>query len=46
MDAITDAYGGDALMIDGKSVRVHDSATTLKRANPIDVLDDTCAAAL
>ncbi|PHP64620.1 hypothetical protein CSC94_23445 [Zhengella mangrovi] len=31
MDAITEAYGGDARMIDGTSVRAHHSAATLKK---------------
>ena len=40
MDAITDAYGGDVLMIDGMSVRVHHSAATLKKATRIAILDE------
>ena len=31
IDAITDAYVSDVRMIDGKSVRVHHSAITLKK---------------
>jgi hypothetical protein len=40
MDAITDAYGGDVLMIDGMSVRVHHTAVTLQKATRIIVLDE------
>jgi hypothetical protein len=40
MEAITDAYEGDARMIDGTSVRVHHSAATLKKGTRIDALDE------
>lgn len=31
MDAVVDAHGGDVVMIDGTSVRVHHAAATLKK---------------
>ena len=46
MDAINDAYEEDVRMIDGKSVRVHHSAATLKKATRIDVLDEAGAVLL
>jgi hypothetical protein len=40
MDAITDAYAGDAQLIDGTSVRVRRRSATTK-TNQIHILDET-----
>ena len=36
MDAVVDAHNGDAVMIDGNSMRVHHAGATLKKAIPSD----------
>tara|TARA_R110002073_G_scaffold220024_1_gene380236 strand:+ start:9269 stop:9616 length:348 start_codon:yes stop_codon:yes gene_type:complete len=40
MDAVVDAYGGDIVMIDGTSVRVHHAAATVKKTVHFAVWDD------
>lgn len=40
MDAVSDAYNHDLVMIDGTSVRVHHSAATLKKTVHFDVWVD------
>ena len=40
MDTLTEAYEGDIQMIDSTSVRVHHSATTLKKATQIVISDE------
>lgn len=40
MDAIIDAYGGDVVMIDGTSVRVHHAAATVKKTVQFEIWGD------
>ena len=40
MDAIVEAHGGDVVMIDGSTVRVHHAAATLKKTIHFDVWAD------
>ena len=40
MDAIIDAHGGDVVMIDGTSVRVHYSAATVKKTVQFEIWAD------